>query len=141
MIEVVRFEFSDKKHADMAFAIRQKVFVEEQEVDPAEEYEFEEESHHFLLFKDGIPVMTARWRETEKGIKLERFAMLKEYRNLGLGSILLKEIIKDVKHLGKKVYLHAQLKAVPFYEREGFVAEGDIFEEANILHYLMILRK
>jgi len=139
MIEVVRFVFSDKKHADIAYAIRQKVFVEEQEVDPAEEYEFEEDSHHFLLYKDGLPVMTARWRETGKGIKLERFAMLKDYRNRGLGSLLLQEIVKDVRPFQKKIYLHAQLKAVPFYEREGFVAEGDIFEESGILHYLMTI--
>ncbi|MEI6577219.1 MAG: GNAT family N-acetyltransferase [Bacteroidota bacterium] len=140
MIEIIRFDFGDELHRAQAFSIRQKVFVVEQSVDPAEEYEFEEESHHFLLLKDGTPAMTARWRETEKGIKLERFAMLQEYRNQGLGSVLLQEIVKDVIPFKKKIYMHAQLKAVPFYERAGFVAEGEIFEESKILHYKMVLR-
>jgi predicted GNAT family N-acyltransferase len=139
MVEIIRFKTDDIENSKKAFLIRKKVFVEEQHCDPAEEYEFEEESHHFLLQVDGTPVMTARWRETEKGIKLERFAMLEEYRNRGLGRVLLKEVVKDVRPLNKKVYLHAQLKAVTFYQREGFIAVGDIFEEAGIMHYLMFL--
>lgn len=46
----ISFSFSDKEHMDAAFAIRQKVFVAEQEVDPAEEYdEFEQSSIHYLV--------------------------------------------------------------------------------------------
>ena len=137
MIEVKRFPFENAHLAKLAFAIRRKVFVDEEGVDPTLEYDKEEESHHYLLLQDGKAVATARWRETEKGIKLERFAVLPELRNRGLGEIILKEVLKDVMKLGKVVYLHSQLRAVPFYERNGFVKEGEGFYEAGRGHYLM----
>ena len=137
MIEVKRFSFENSELANQAFAIRRKVFVDEEGVDPTLEYDKEEESHHYLLLQDGKAVATARWRETEKGIKLERFAVLPELRKRGLGEIILKEVLKDVMKLGKVVYLHSQLRAVPFYERNGFVKEGEVFYEANMGHYYM----
>ena len=137
MIEIKRFGFEDKELAEKAFQIRRKVFVEEQGVDPALEYDHEQESHHYLMLLGEKPIGAARWRETPGGIKLERFAVLKEYRNRGLGEIILREVIKDVVPSGKKIYLHSQLKAVPFYERNGFVKMGDPFTEAGMKHYCM----
>ena len=136
-MEVKRFCFNDKELAEQAFAIRRKVFVDEEGVDPSLEYDHEEEAHHYLLLLGGKALATARWRETEKGIKLERFAVLSEFRNRGLGGIILKEVINDVVPLGKTIYLHSQLRAVPFYERHGFVKEGDILYEAGMAHHYM----
>ena len=65
--------------------------------------------------------------------------MLPEYRNRGLGGIILKEVITDVMPFGRTVYLHSQLRAVPFYERNGFVKEGPVFYEAGMGHYFMKL--
>jgi len=127
-----------------AFKIRQKVFVEEQELAAAEEYdEFEETSTHFLALEDGFPLGTARWRFTEKGIKLERFAVLAEARGKGVGQSLVKSVLEDIsKHpdsLGKLKYLHAQLSAMGLYSKFGFVPKGEMFEECNIKHYKMVL--
>lgn len=141
MIKVIRFNFGDTEYAEKAFAIRRKVFVDEQGVDPAIEYEKEEDAHHYLLFIGAKPVAAARWRETEKGIKLERFAVLSGFRNRGLGEIILKEVLKDVAGLKMTIYLHSQLRAVPFYERNGFVKKGPVFYEANMGHYYMEYRK
>ncbi len=141
MLEIKRFGFQDKELFNISSAIRTKVFVEEQQVDRALEYDHEEESHFYLLYLDSNPIATARWRETEKGIKLERFAMMKEYRNKGLGAQLLKEVLKDVTKTGKMIYLHSQLKAVSYYQKAGFVIKGEIFTEAGIEHYLMELNK
>jgi predicted GNAT family N-acyltransferase len=141
MFEVKRFNFSDNDLAAQAFAIRRKVFVEEEGVDPNLEYDHEEEAHHYLLILGGKALATARWRETDKGIKLERFAVLPEYRNRGFGALILKEVIKDVIPLEKTVYLHSQLRAVPFYERNGFIKEGPVFFEAGMGHYFMKLKR
>ncbi len=127
-----------------AFKIREEVFVIEQEVDPAAEYdEFEETSTHFLAKLDGDPVGTARWRFTQNGVKLERFAVLKEARGKGIGQALVAEVLNDISTdpnaIGKLKYLHAQLTAVPLYLKFGFEKEGDIFEECKILHYKMKL--
>jgi len=139
MIELVSFSTIDRPDlAEEANAIRQEVFVEEQKVDPALEYdEFESEAVHYILYVDNDPVATARWRETEKGVKLERFATLPSHRNKGLGALLLQDIMEDVLPSGKKIYLHSQLKAIPFYERFGFVKVGEQFSEADIKHFEM----
>ena len=138
MFQVKRFTFQDKEKAEQAFSIRKKVFVEEQGVDATLEYDHEEEAHHYLLFLGEKPIATARWRETEKGIKLERFAVLPHFRNRGIGEIILKEVLKDVSSSEKMIYLHAQVKAVPFYERNGFYKVGKQFTEAGIGHFLMM---
>jgi len=137
-IRIEKFKTDNKENAEIAFFIRRKVFVEEQNVNPDEEYdEFEDTASHYLLYYNEKPVMTARWYATEKGIKLGRFAMLKEYRGKGVGSKLLNHMMEDVLLLNKPLYLNAQLPAVSYYGRFGFVKKGDIFLEANIEHYLM----
>jgi predicted GNAT family N-acyltransferase len=139
MIEIISFNIHDRPDmAKQAFEIRQKVFVEEQNVDPVLEYdEYEQTALHYLLTADHTTVATARWRETDKGIKLERFATLTSHRNKGLGAIMLQRVMKDTIPLGKKLYLHAQLNAISFYKRHGFVIKGEQFTEADIEHFVM----
>ena len=137
MIEVKKFVFEDKELAELAFAIRRKVFVEEQGVDATLEYDKEEAAHHYLLLIGEKPIATARWRETDKGIKLERFAVLPQFRNRGFGELILAEVLKEVIPTGKLIYLHSQLRAVPFYLRNGFVEIGEHFFEAGIEHVEM----
>ena len=128
---------------EQIFAIREEVFVKEQKVAPEEEYdEFEEISTHFIaLDEDGTPCGTARWRFTDNGMKLERFAVLKSHRGKGVGQALVKAVIDNItlnpEAGGKKMYMHAQLAAVNLYSRFGFEKIGDQFEECNIMHYQM----
>ena len=142
MIKVLSFTTKDKKLAKLAFQIRQEVFVIGQNVDPELEYdEFEDISQHYLVFENDTPVATARWRKTEKGIKLERFSLLKKYRNKGIGTILLKKVMEDILPLNKNIYLHSQVSAVNLYMREGFKVSGEKFMEAGIEHYFMSREK
>lgn len=134
MTSITKFSFDQKDLLVLSNEIRRIVFIEEQKVDPEIEYEYEEEGHYYLLFYNDKPIGTARWRATEKGIKLERFALMKEFRNRGLGSILLKEILRDVLPGGKDIYLHSQVIAVNYYRRAGFREYGDHFFEADIEH-------
>ncbi|MFC5269576.1 GNAT family N-acetyltransferase [Adhaeribacter terreus] len=134
---------ANKQDLETVFNIRQKVFVEEQNVSPEEEYdEFEETAAHYLASYNGEPAGVARWRETENGVKLERFAVLENFRNKEVGGHILKRVLQDVKaaHPDKTVYLHAQLKAIPFYERHGFQKVGEQFSECDIEHFKMVLQ-
>lgn len=140
-MEIIVTNIIDKEILEEAFKIRRKVFVEEQEVDEEEEYEFEEESHHFIASINGVYVGTARWRQTDKGVKLERFAILKEYRSMGVGSALVKAVIKNIPEQFAYLYLHAQLTAMGLYAKFGFKEEGPMFEEAGIKHYKMVLNR
>ena len=79
----------------------------------------------------------ARWRKTDKGIKLERFAVLAKFRGYGVGKRLVEEVLKDVLTMEQKIYLHAQIQTVDFYQKLSFEKDGEIFEEAGIKHYKM----
>lgn len=125
---------SDYEHVK---AIRREVFVKGQNVPEDKLDEFEDESIHYLAFCEGKPVGTARWRMTNDGIKLERFAVLLTFRRKGIGSALLEHILSEI-DLSQDIYLHAQEYIVPFYINYGFRTEGDIFDEAEIPHYKMI---
>ncbi|WP_299758021.1 GNAT family N-acetyltransferase [uncultured Pontibacter sp.] len=123
-----------------AFAIREKVFVQEQQVPRDAEYDAHEATaKHYLATCDGVPCGAARWRKTDAGVKLERFAVLPEYRNKNVGAEMLRLVLQDVQaeQASQKIYLHAQLPAVNFYKRHGFTEEGDIFTECDIQHYKM----
>jgi predicted GNAT family N-acyltransferase len=123
------------------FAIRRQVFVDEQKVPAQLEQDAEEESNHFLAFVDGEPAGAARWRRTEKGYKLERFAVLKKFRKMGVGQQILKKIMEDLPVDAYLVYVHAQMQACSFYEPFDFEKTGPEFEEAGIGHYLMIWKR
>jgi len=137
MITIKKFDFENKTLREKAFAIRHKVFVIGQNCPKDLEYEFEEESTHFLLFKDNVPLATARHRKTKKGFKLERFAVLEAARGKGYGMQILQAILYDLKDEKEVKYMHAQQQVIPFYEKVGFEKAGDLFEEAGIMHYKM----
>lgn len=128
------------KDLEQVFEIRHKVFVEEQQVAPEEEYdEFEDAAQHFIARCNDLAVGTARWRETEIGFKLERFAVLSSHRKLGIGSMLVEHVLKDLPSK-ENVYLHSQTHACALYDKHGFVKQGEEFMEASILHYKMVLQ-
>ncbi|SHN01313.1 Predicted N-acyltransferase, GNAT family [Cyclobacterium lianum] len=137
-------KITDQASLQKAFAIREAVFVEEQQVAPEEEYdEYEQQATHFLALIGPQEAGTARWRFTDKGIKLERFAVLKAFRGRGVGNALVKAVLADINNhplsLGKTVYLHGQVQAMGLYEKSGFRKSGELFVECNIEHYLMQL--
>jgi predicted GNAT family N-acyltransferase len=129
---------SDPADLEKVFAIRREVFVGEQNCPPELEWEHEDESNHFLATVDSIPAGASRWRKTDKGYKLERFAVLKKFRGNGVGQQLVKTVLADLPTDAEYVYLHAQVDAVTLYERFNFVKTGPEFEEAGIRHYKMI---
>ncbi len=140
-IEIIRFTFSETSFMEKAFEIRRVVFVIEQNCPPELEYENEEICQHYLAYFNGTPAATARFRETANGIKLERFAVLEEYRRKGIALALVNRLLNDVKPFNKKIYLHAQLEAMPLYAKAGFKPTGPQFEEAGIQHFKMVLKK
>lgn len=123
---------------EKAFAVRKIVFVDEQHCPPELEWEHEEESVHFLATINGEPCGACRWRKTDQGYKLERFAVLKAHRGKRIGQALVAAALSDLPADAKYIYLNAQLEAMRMYSRFGFVAEGEQFEEAGIPHYKMV---
>ncbi len=140
-------KISQPYELDTAISIRKMVFVSEQKVpEDMEQDEFDATATHYLALDDGNPCGTARWRPTSDGVKLERFAVLKSFRKKGVGAALVQVVLMDVRgfftnHKVDQVYLHAQIDAIPFYEKFGFKKTGPSFDECGIQHYKMVLDK
>jgi predicted GNAT family N-acyltransferase len=139
MIRITPFKTSDTALFQQARDIRDVVFIQEQRVDEEDEFdEFEEICQHFLMKWNTTAIGTARWRAIGERVKLERFAVLKEFRGKKYGDQLLQAVINSAAVENKPMYLHAQLNAIPFYERQGFKKVGDLFVECEIEHYKMV---
>lgn len=120
-------------------ALREAVFINEQQVPPDLEWdEHDQSATHFLAFNDKQePVGTARLMTTGQ---LGRMAVLPPYRKQGFGGALLRKAIKEAQHQGMdEVILYAQTHALPFYEKFGFTAYDDEFMDAGIPHRRMRL--
>ncbi len=135
--------------ADWAAArlIRTRVFIEEQRCPPEEEWDaFDDRARHLIATIDGLPVATARWRavvhDGRPAAKLERFAVLSEYRGRGWGQALVRYAMADALRAGfRTCVIHAQAHLEPFYTGFGFRAvTGERFMEAGIPHVEMVRR-
>ena len=127
-------------HKDTLRALREHVFIEEQQVPRDIEWDGQDEgATHVLgtLPSDSGPVPVACGRLLEDG-KIGRMAVLKEYRGRGFGRAVLNALVDAAMAKGmSSVYLHAQSHASDFYSKSGFEAYGESFEEANISHVAM----
>lgn len=124
------------------FAIRRAVFVDEQGVSEADEVDGEDPiCRHFLATVDGAPIGAARLKPIEGAMKVQRVAVLPAARGTGLGAALMRRMIDDVaaRHPGLPIVLGSQIDAVRFYEKLGFIAEGEEYLDAGIRHLDMRL--
>lgn len=119
------------------FVIRGAVFVAEQRVPIAEEWDERDTTAEFLLAKEGdVPVGTVRLVDQGAGVGLlGRMAVLPEGRGKGVGGALVRAVGDLAGEMGlKRIELHAQTHALGFYERLGYVAHGPEFLDAGIPH-------
>lgn len=128
--------------AELVRAVRQQVFVIEQGIDPA--LEWTGDDHEFLcvlaLDDDQNPIGTGRVKLEATTATIGRMAVLKRFRGTGVGSAILSRLIEIGKAEGaNKFELSAQVSAISFYQKHGFVASGDIYLDANIEHRKMAL--
>jgi predicted GNAT family N-acyltransferase/gamma-glutamylcyclotransferase (GGCT)/AIG2-like uncharacterized protein YtfP len=132
---------SSRLDLEKAFAIRMRVFVKEQGVPPEIELDRDDKrAIHFLATVTGRAVGTARVVMRHGGAKIGRMAVLKNYRGKGVGKTLLQRAIVSAKAEGaEKIYLHAQVPVIGFYEKMGFRCAGPVFDEAGIPHRKMLL--
>jgi len=134
-------EVKQEKELNKAFSIREKVYIEEQQIDREDEFdEFDETSVHFIANDKDQAVGTARYRKTQEGYKLERFAVLPEFRKRGVAGLLIHTILDHIgpsEDQSKKLYLNAQESARGLYTKHGFKEEGQGFMECDIPHQKM----
>jgi arylformamidase len=124
-----------------ALAIRDNVFIYEQGIDPRIERDsLDKEAMHFVAFRHDRALGTARLVLSGQEGKIGRLAVLKEARNQGIGSAIIKTIIETGRLIGLKgLYLHSQTQAKKLYLRHGFVISSEEFLEAGLPHVSMRL--
>jgi predicted GNAT family N-acyltransferase len=126
-------------HGDRLRWVRERVFIEEQQVSREEEWDGrDEEATHFIaLNAAGQALGCARLLPDGQ---IGRMAVLESHRGTGLGMRLLEAAIAEATQRGmRSVFLHAQTHALGFYRKAGFVPEGSEFFEAGIPHFAMTL--
>lgn len=128
------------KHGDALLSVRRTVFIEEQRVPESLDLDGEDEtSFHVLALAsvDKQPVGTARLMSDGR---IGRVAVLPPFRMSRVGSRLMTTLLALAREQDyEAVYLHAQTVSLRFYEKLGFEAEGEEFEEAGIPHFEMKL--
>ncbi len=128
--------------SEHAYLIRKQVFIAEQGV--PEELELDEldpSALHALAYQDGQCVGTGRLVDLGNGqAQIGRMAVLPNFRGQGIGREILERLLLAATAEGvSSLILHAQLTAMPFYEKLGFVGQGSLYEEAGIPHRNMML--
>jgi len=133
-----------------ALEIRRRVFIDEQHVSEDEELDrFDEDPTtvddciHMLVCLGAEPIGTGRLLLDDPPAErahIGRVAVLEEHRRTGAGRVVMLALQDEARRLGRPgITLSAQLHAMPFYERLGYVARGDVFLDAGIEHRWMDL--
>ncbi|MGA0412587.1 MAG: GNAT family N-acetyltransferase [Candidatus Puniceispirillales bacterium] len=127
-----------------SFKVRKKVFCEEQNI--SEKIEFDNLDHlcdHYLIYDGKKAIATGRVRlKNKNSYKIERVAVLQEYRRLKIGSLLINEIVNIYKNVEDiEIILHSQHSVENFYKSLNFVSYGEVFFEDGIPHIAMKYKK
>ena len=125
----------------LAYAIRRRVFIEEQSIDESLEHDDDDlRAVHVLAMAGAQAVGCARMVTAAAGAKIGRMAVIPERRGRGIGRMLLDYLVADARRNGVELaYLHAQVPVEGFYLKRGFRPVGAVFDEAGIPHRNMEL--
>jgi predicted GNAT family N-acyltransferase len=125
-----------KKHAEEIMAIRGEVFIREQKVPAELERDgLDPDAIHVLAFDADGAVGTGRMLPDGH---IGRIAVKRQYRSRGTGRMITQKLLDVAADLRlPEVWLSSQYHARDFYQKMGFVEQGDRYEEAGIDHIKM----
>jgi predicted GNAT family N-acyltransferase len=139
-VDIAEFGIREGDWAEMATAasaVREAVFITEQKVPMAMEYDGSDPDSLHVLAQgpDDHPIGTGRLLPDGH---IGRMAVLKKWRGHRVGTMLLLHLIEAARQAGlPEIKLNAQCAAEGFYRRFGFNATGTTFMEAGIPHIRM----
>ena len=140
-IHLLKLNFKDQDFSIIE-NIRKKVFLNEMNIPESELFdEYDETCEHYIMF-DGIEVVgSVRFLKIKNEIKLERMAILPEFRGKTYGKSAILQLAEYYHMVGySKMILDAILSVKDFYKKCGFVEEGKIFQRVGIDHIRMSLK-
>ncbi|MCY6413544.1 GNAT family N-acetyltransferase [Acinetobacter sp. VNH17] len=118
--------------------IREQVFIVEQNIPEQDEWDDQDAiSQHFVVYDCDQPVATARLLQNNS---VGRVAVMQEYRGQGIGRMIMLDIIHYAQQQHRPfLKLSSQVHAISFYEKLGFVTQGDPYDECGIPHIEMMM--
>jgi predicted GNAT family N-acyltransferase len=126
--------------ANAAFGLRREVFVIEQQIPEAEEFDADDlAATHVVAIAAGNVVGTLRIIWTAEHVKLGRVVVAQLWRGQGISTTLLRHAMDLARAKGEtRFYLTAQHDKLGVYEKLGFAAFGEPFDDGSgILHLKM----
>ncbi len=140
-VDVVEFGVeagSWREFVEPARAVRDAVFVVEQQVPPALEMDGHDAVSRHAIARDAGGRTIGTGRLLPDG-HIGRMAVMPEWRGKGVGRALLEKLMEDAAERNiRRLVLNAQTAATGFYRRFGFVEQGAEFIEAGISHWVMV---
>ena len=139
-INILKLNFNDEDFLHIRH-IRKSVFNTELGISESELFDKHDETcDHFLIFDGKKIAGSVRIRSIENTIKLERMAILKEFRtkNYGKNCILQIKEYYSTKNFSQLI-LDSIYSVRGFYKKCGFIEEGEIFQRVGIDHIRMSL--
>ncbi len=129
----------DRSRMEQVWALRRRVFIEEQRVPEDIELDADDaRAVHALALEGERPVGCGRMLAHGDYVKIGRMAVLAERRGAGIGRRVLQFLVEHACQRGfRHAVLDAQLHAEGFYLKQGFTPVGEVFEEAGIMHRRM----
>jgi len=132
-------QVSWQTHCSQLCAVREQVFIHEQQVPLELEWDGVDETAQHLIALNSAGEAIGCARLPGDG-SIGRMAVLKAWRGKGVGSALLAKAVALYRQQGiKNIRLSAQVHAISFYEQAGFVVCSEPYWDANILHVDMCL--
>lgn len=131
----MRIEETD--NIDACRALRRAVFIEEQGIAEADEWDdLDGQAIHLLAWQEGEPVGTARILQSGTTGKIGRVCVLDRARGTGLGTKLIRAAVDVLRARPGVTHakLGAQVHAIGFYEKLGFKLAGEVYDDAGIPH-------
>lgn len=125
---------------NLAFALRREVFVIEQQIPEAEEFDAHDlTARHLVAVQAGRVVGTLRLIAESGTVRIGRVAVALAARGQGIAAAMLRHAMQHEAAAGRARFrLDAQVDKVGFYERLGFVAHGEPFDDGSgIMHLAM----
>lgn len=113
--------------------IREQVFIQEQGIAEADEWDAQDQvSQHFVVFDGEHAIATARLLPNHS---IGRVAVLASYRGQGIGKLLMLQIIQQAQQQQRPLLqLSSQVHAMSFYQNLGFHVHGDVYMDCGIPH-------
>lgn len=124
---------------NLAFAVRREVFVWEQNVPEALEHDEDDfTAAHFVAIVEGEVVGTLRVITLPEHAKIGRVAVRQRFRGRGVAKAMMLAAMDFARAAGQdRLYLTAQTDKLGLYEKLGFVAFGEVFDDAGMPHRAM----